>query len=642
MTVAQLLPEENTVVIINNHPTISPPKQIDWVQPVLTTYSIDSSFIENLQYSYIRARINVMVKDLSEERTRDYVNATDILNDRITNYYLQHEGKTIQNIYIRRLDFNVDFSDTSRRIEYFGTDILSALHITTREYLIRDNLFINKGQHLNPFIVADNERHLRTLPFIRDARIMVKQDTLNRDLVDIYVITKDLFSISAEVREFTGQKQFLSVSENNLLGSGQGIKITGLRDVQRHPNMGFNVDYFIPNIFGSLINTDFKIGTISNNLYDWRQNLLDIRMSLNKPLISQYTSFIGALTLGKQKTFNTYPALYNDTTNLRDYYVNYEQNYIDATLGYNIDAKKYILNNRAPDRNVIMLRYFNHHFDEYPEEFMYRFSDSISDRSGILFQYTYFKQFFYKTNYILGFGTTEDMPAGINVSVTGGYRRTNHIKRPYLGVELNRYILTKESDFLQYFIRGGAYYGKTYGFEDINVLGGISMYSRLIQMNKIKFRHRLLASYAQQINPFTSEPLRINNIFGLEAFREDSVMAEKRLTLRSESFFFLNKKFLGFKFAPFFTADASLLDLNKHTIWHDNLYYSIGGGIRTRNENLQFGTIELRVNYFPKKIAYENQFKILIRSNLRFRYNSSYVNRPTFIQYNSDIYNNVY
>lgn len=641
MTVAQLLPEgTNTITVHKN--TIGPPTQIAYVPPALTIAPIDSSFMINLQYSYVRARINVLMKDLSEERTREYVNATDILNDRITNYYLQHEGKTIHNIYIRRLDFNVDFSDTSRRIEYFGTDILSALHITTREYLIRDNLFINKGQHLNPFIVADNERHLRTLPFIRDARIMVKQDSLNRDLVDIYVITKDLFSISAEVREFTGKKQFLSVSENNLLGSGQGIKITGLRDTERHPNMGFNVDYFIPNVFGSLINADFNVGTISNNLYDWRQNLLDISMSLNKPLVSQYTSFIGGITLGKQKTFNTYPSLYNDSNRINDNYIAYDQDYIDATIGYNIDAKKYILNNKAPDRNVIMLRYFNHHFNEYPEEFMYRFSDSISDRAALLFQYTYFKQFFYKTNYILGFGTTEDMPAGINVSVAAGYRRIQNIKRPYLGVELNRYILTQKSDFLQYFIRGGTYFRKMYGFEDINVLGGISMYSRLVQMNKIKFRHHLLTSYAQQINPFTSEPLRINNIFGLEAFREDSVMAEKRFTLRSESFFFLNKKLLGFKFAPFFTADASLLDLNKHTIWHDNLYYSIGGGIRTRNENLQFGTIEIRVNYFPKKIAYENQFKILIRSNLRFRYNSSYVNRPTFAEYNSDIYNNVY
>ena len=641
MTVAQLLPETTNKIIVHKN-IIDPPRHIVHVSPALTIAPIDSSFMINLQYSYVRAKINEIIKGLSEERTREYINATDILNDRISNYYLQHEGKTINNIYIKRLDFNIDFSDTSRRIEYFGTDILSALHITTREYIIRDNLFIKKGQFLNPFIVADNERHLRTLPFIQDARIMVKQDNLNRDMVDIYVITKDLFSISAEVGEFTKRKQFLSVSENNLLGSGQAMKITGLRDTERHPNMGFNVDYFIPNIFGSLINADFKVGNISNNVHDWRQNLLDIRISVNKPFISQYTSFLGYLTLAKQKTFNTYPAIYNDSSRLNDKYIAYEQDYIDASLGYNIKAKKYILNNKAPDRNVIMLRYFNHQFNEYPEEFMYRFSDSLSDGSAFLFKYTYFKQFFYKTNYILGFGTTEDMPAGINVSVTGGYRRIKTIKRPYLGVELNRYILTQKLDFLQYFIRGGTYYRTGYGFEDINVLGGISMYSRLIQMNKIKFRHHLLTSYAQQINAFTSEPLRINNVFGLQAFREDSVMAKKRLTLKSESFFFLNKKILGFKFAPFFTGDASLIDLNKHTIWHDNIYYSIGGGLRTRNENLQFGTIELRFNYFPKKIAFENQFRIIIKSNLRFRYNSSYVNRPTFVEYNSDIYKNVY
>ncbi len=642
MAVAQLLYDTTGNVYTRENKDISPPKHLPFYTPDIQLYPIDSSFLNDLQYSYVRAKVNEAIRMLNTDKTLEYINERDILNERISNYYRQHEGKVIQNIFVRRLDFNIDFSDTSRRIDYFGTKILSALHTTTREYLIRDNLFINKGEPLNPFLIADNERYLRTLPFIRDARIVIKADSINTNVVDVYVITKDLFSISAEVREVTGRIQHAMVSENNLFGSGQSLKITGLRDTERNPKVGFNVDYFIPNLFGSLVNADFRIGNITNNLYDRRKNTLDIRLSVQKPLVSQYTSFIGALTIGKQKTFNNFSSIYNDTTQNRYQFIAYDQNYIDATVGYNIKAKKYILDNKTPDRNVIMLRYFNHHFTEYPTEFLYRFSDSLSDRSAVLFQYTYFKQFFYKTNYILGFGTTEDMPAGINVSVTAGYRRSMDIERPYLGVDLNRYFVNKKSDILQYFFRGGTYFAKNVGFEDINLIGGLSMYSRLINMNKIKFRQRILASYAQQINSFTSEPLRINNLFGLTSFREDSIMAEKRLSVRSESFFFLNRKVLGFKFAPFITADASLLDLNKYTIWHDNVYYSIGGGVRTRNENLQFGTIELRFNYFPKKIAGHNQFSIMIRTNLKFRYNANYVTPPKFIEYNSDIYSNVY
>jgi len=35
-------------------------------------------------------------------------------------------------------------------------------------------------------------------------------------------------------------------------------------------------------------------------------------------------------------------------------------------------------------------------------------------------QFTFFRQDFYKTNYIYGFGTTEDVPQGYNVAVTFG------------------------------------------------------------------------------------------------------------------------------------------------------------------------------------------------------------------------------
>jgi hypothetical protein len=71
-------------------------------------------------------------------------------------------------------------------------------------------------------------------------------------------------------------------------------------------------------------------------------------------------------------------------------------------------------------------------------------------------------------------------------------------------------------------------------------------------------------------------------------------------------------------------------------------YYGLGGGIRIRNENIVFGTLELRVIYFPRKSQQNNALKLTLNTNLRFRYNNNYVKAPDIIQLNSDYDNNIY
>jgi hypothetical protein len=104
---------------------------------------------------------------------------------------------------------------------------------------------------------------------------------------------------------------------------------------------------------------------------------------------------------------------------------------------------------------------------------------------------------------------------------------------------------------------------------------------------------------------------------------------------------FLKYKLLGFKFAPFVFADATFLTPQQNFSKSD-AYYGIGWGVRTRNENLVFGTIEARMVYFPRNVPQNNRFKILTTINLQFRYNTTYVNKPDIVQLNVDPYNTIY
>ena len=66
----------------------------------------------------------------------------------------------------------------------------------------------------------------------------------------------------------------------------------------------------------------------------------------------------------------------------------------------------------------------------------------------------------------------------------------------------------------------------------------------------------------------------------------------------------------------------------------DNIYTALGGGARIRNENLIFGTIEMKCYYLPRTDQQLNRWNFSIITNLRFKYNSKIINKPDFVTIN--------
>jgi hypothetical protein len=149
-------------------------------------------------------------------------------------------------------------------------------------------------------------------------------------------------------------------------------------------------------------------------------------------------------------------------------------------------------------------------------------------------------------------------------------------------------------------------------------------------------------SYTRQFNRLGIDPLTINNVFGLRYFSGDSTFGAQRITLHSETTFFLNYKLLGFKFAPFAFGDLSLLTPEHASFDKSALYHGIGAGIRARNENLVFNTIELRAVYFPRRTEQNQSFKIMLNTGIQFRYNNTYVRAPDVVYLNNDGLNSIY
>ena len=101
-----------------------------------------------------------------------------------------------------------------------------------------------------------------------------------------------------------------------------------------------------------------------------------------------------------------------------------------------------------------------------------------------------------------------------------------------------------------------------------------------------------------------------------------------------ESVFYNTKKILGFRLAPFVFGDIILLKPTKQGLKQTDMFTAIGGGVRTRNENMIWATIELKAYYFPRIVENMRPWKIELKSNIRFRFISRFISRPDFIVVN--------
>lgn len=542
--------------------------------------------------------------------------------------YMPYEGKIIRQINIEALDFERNFSDTSIRVISAASRIANKLHINTRDYVIRNNLFIKEKTPLNAYKIADNERYLRTLGFIHDARILIQFIPNNPDSIDLLVVTKDFFNISADEASDVLNHIHINVTDANLLGTGQGAQVSGLYDYNRSPNFGSGLLYKKNYMGNSFISAAVGVSSININPFTKEEETNEF-VSLSRPLVSPYLHFAGGLLLSHSAASNIYSA--PDSV-----FYKYSYNVYDGWIGYNLGIDKLLAGKNAiRDRTFLSLRYFNYNFDHVPYQVGNNFDPFYNNRQAVLGQLTFFRQDYYKTQYIYGFGTTEDLPYGYNVSMTTGYERQLGIKRPYLGFNALRYIATNRGDFIQLFFRTGAFLNNGQR-QDESLLIGSNVFSRLMFWNDIKIRQFINFSYASVNKRVTYAPLRIDNTYGIRGILTDSAYGDKRITLQTETEYYLKYKLAGFQFAPFTYADCSVLKPQGWGFDKSNLYSGIGGGIRTRNENFVFGTIELRFYYYPVRPDNTPVFKIVLNSDIRFRYNSNYITAPDLVQLNME------
>lgn len=540
--------------------------------------------------------------------------------------FLKYSGRPIRSVEIFPLDFNQNLDDTLVLKENLATKIANRLHKNTRISIIRNYLFFKKGDKFLPLLASDNESFLRNQPFLQDARIIVVDDDNTTDSIDIVVITRDVFSIGGSINASTSRVR-TELREENLGGSGSEISVSGIYDKERRPQTGFGAEFIIRNIKGSFLNWTGGISTFQPAFNTGRYEENSIYTRLEKPLVNRYSQWTGAFEISFNKTANDYVA---DT--LYESSFQYKFRHIDLWAGYNIGYKaKKGKDSDKRLRHFVAARSFYHYFDKVPLRYDTVYKYDYANINGLLFSYTLYKQNFYRTNYIYAFGRNEDVPTGLSASLVAGWTNKEDRRRPYYGFEFEGNRFSKRGIFSSYKLRTGGSFRKG-KFEDFTFLVSVDHFTKLRKIaDRWRNRNFISFSFTRQINRSMDNPLFLKSDFGLPYFRGGIIDADERATMKWETDFYNLNKILGFRCAPFLFTDFCFLKPVDKALSKTDGFSALGGGIRVRNENLVFGTIELKGYYYPRTIDGMKNWKIDLVTKVRFKFNTNFIRKPDFI-----------
>lgn len=546
---------------------------------------------------------------------------------KIVNPFIVHTGKTIRNLYLLRLGFERNIFDTIVIKNNFGAIVANGLHTNTTKKIIRNNLFFKQGEKIQPYLLADNERHLRDQVYIQDARILIDTIAGVIDSVDVIVVTKDIFPLGIGLDIGSPTKGKIQIANENVWGSGSRLSVSTLYDKDRNPKFGFDAGFLKRNIKGSFIDWSVGFESYRSAFNSGRNEESFIYTHFERPLVTPYIPWIGAADFSLNKTNNNYvsDSLYNS-----DYKYSYRN--VDVWYGYNFGSQKLLYKNmKTRVRKFIAVRTLYQQFTDIPIKNHTIYDYRYANITGLLSSLSIFKQETYRANFIYGFGRNEDVPEGFSASLIGGWTRKEDRNRPYFGIDALKNHFNKKGFYSTYTFKVGGYlYSKR--LEDIDILFNVDHFTRLRKLGgKWLNRNFFSAGFTKQINPVLNQPINLNSIFGLPYFWGNPGPADLRGTIKGETVFFNMQKFWGFRMAPFVFADMSMLTPINQPFKKSSLYSSIGAGVRTRNENLTLGTIELRVYYFPKTLPGMKNFKVEIGTNIRFKYNTTFIRKPDFV-----------
>ena len=527
-----------------------------------------------------------------------------------------YEGRWIRHIFINNLNaFGYSVYDTTRTPTNKLDKWANKLHYKTRQNVILKNfLFFEEGDVINPERMKDNERYLRQQGIFHDARILIVPNKQAKDAVDVYVYTQDVWSLLPDISVGAVDNFTVGIEQRNVRGLGHSWKNTiAYNGKDNRQTTEFGSRYLIPSLGKSFV-------SVQADLQLYRDAKLG-SFKIFRPFLNPETKYAGSVEVNysNERTFEFIPDPTNPSREIRSYFWN-RSFLFDVWAGRSLKLFFGDEQFRNRSRIIVAIRRTQQQF--------FRRERIVTDSTYQLYQNTNltllslgFSNRQYKRDLLIyGFGRTEDVPLGELVSVVYGTDRAETGKRNYVGIKFSaaRYL---PFGYLNSLVNLGSYWenGKSQQgviniensyFTPLNSLGK-RWYAR--NFANIRFTHG--------VRRFNNEYLNIGGLNGIQGISSDELRGTSKMVLGLESVLFSPINFLGFRIAPFFSADLGWTALDGRKLFSQAPFQGYGIGFRFRNESLTFDTFQIRFSYYSGIPDLTNSLRIGFDgiSPLRFR-----------------------
>lgn len=497
--------------------------------------------------------------------------------------YKEYKGYIIRDIYFYRLEaFGPEIGNPTLQPESSLGAFGNKLHRVSREQLISKNLFIKKGEKIEPEVLETQAALIRDLPYFKDVEILVLP---TEDLVgyaDLMIITKDLFSFGIDIKIYKPTKFDLGIFNRNFLGYGHNLEVSARMNFDQGTPVTLGSAYYqIKNIGGTFIDLDAQL---DRDIYQSSYTL-----SAARDFTNTTKNTIGGVEFGHYViTQNNYQTEVSS--------VDLEYNTQSIWLGRSVDLNIQDVTVKVALTGAINNRIYT------VRPYTTAINSLYKNRNMLLMAIDLWKSRYVTDRFVYQFGSTEDVNIGYSVRLLAGKEQSEFNSRKYTQAGIRYGFMTERSGYFTLSATCDTYWNEGATEQGmLQVQGGY--FSPLQRRGPFFIRHFLNIDFTKGLNRLAGE--KINSVNWLEVSGinvSDTVYfaGDTRLAVNFASVVYTPLYFYGFRVAGFTYAHGAWIG-GRIAPLSENVFNSgFGFGFLIRNENLVLQTIKFRIGFYPE------------------------------------------
>jgi len=581
------------------------------------TPRLDVDFYDSLR---TKMQKNVITREISHiifVKKKTATSKADSANNfrKSENPFLAYQGKVIRRIYIKKLPaFGTSVDDTTLVAESILQKFSNNTYFKPRDRIIRDNIVVKTGEKIDAKILSENERVIRNLSYIHDARIYIKEISLISDSVDLVFVTRDVYSYGFEINMHSIENYDFKIYDVNILGTGQRASHRISVYPKENLPIGYQGQLKVDNLAGSFVSLE---GDYQRNYQTEVSQII-----ANRNFIIQKIKYAGGISLMQNLTFLQF---LNESEQMVTQALTYHS--ADMWLGrsFKIDCQKdysSFLNSLQLSSRLI----FTDYNSLTPE--MITAHVQTANSTTVLVSCTYSKQQFYTGSMIYSYGKTEDVPFGTKFDITTGIENAK-TTRIYSGFRFLTGKMTIFKGYQSYNFGLGGFVNNKHIEDGVFTLK-TNYFSKYIRLQNYGLRQFVKSSLLIGFNSAKHDSVNINNDNGIPGLNSDYMWGNRSFSANCETVIFTPWNLLQFRFAFFTFYDFGFIGWKKF-VFANQFYEGMGFGFRFRNENLVLPTLQISFAYYPIVPVQAGVSKINISNSPSLSFDNFYGTLPTII-----------